>query len=97
MEHAARSAHEQFIRRVRQLGAHPPNRQAGEIYELSKEIDGRREGTGTFSLFGGRVTKLFLLCNGHRAFYEPLGTYDDLLRLSRVNAASWTGALLPGF
>jgi GNAT superfamily N-acetyltransferase len=96
MEHGARSAHEQFVRRVRRLGAHPPNRQAGEIYQLSKEIDGRREGTGTFPLFGVRVTKLSLLSNGHRAFYEPLGTYDDLLGLSRVNARLVDGGAPPG-
>jgi hypothetical protein len=85
MEHAAKSTHEQFVQRVRRLDAHPPNRQANEIYRLSKEIDGRREGAGTFPLFGARVTKLSLLGKGHRGFYEPLGTSDDLLRLSRVN------------
>jgi GNAT superfamily N-acetyltransferase len=78
--------HLEFVKRVLRLGDRSLNQQGKEIYELCKEIDGRRRATGTFPVFGARVTKLSLLSNGHRAFYEPLGSYDNLLEPSRVNA-----------
>ena len=67
------------------MGGLPPDRQARRSYRLSKEADGRSEGTGTFPLFGNRLQKLRLLLDGDGIFYEPIGSYADLFKLGAVN------------
>ncbi len=91
MERDARSYHEEFVGRLSKLRGRSPNRQGAELYWFCKEIDGRPEGTGTFPLFAARLTKLSNLSNGRSTFYEPLGSYDDLLKLIRVNARLFEG------
>lgn len=78
--------HEAFVARVAAAGRLPPNRRGLWLYRLSKEVDGRLDGTGTFPLFARRVDKLYRLAAGRSGFYEPVDSPDELLRLSRVNA-----------
>ena len=85
MERRGEDRHEEFVGRIARLGDLPPDRQARQSYRLSKEADGRSEGTGTFPLFGNRLQKLRLLLDGDGIFYEPIGSYDNLLELSGVN------------
>ncbi len=56
----------------------------GEIYDLCKEIDGQPHREGTFSLAGARVVN-FLDQRRRQHFYEPAGTYDQLLEIARLN------------
>jgi hypothetical protein len=86
MERHARSYHETFARGLRRLRALSSDQFGREVYRLCKEIDGRPEASGTFPLFSLRVIKLSLLDSGEGAFYEPLGSFDDLLKLIVINA-----------
>jgi len=85
MKHTREDRHEEFVGRVARLGNLPPDRQARQSYRLSKEADGRREGTGTFPLFGNRLQKLYRLIDGEGIFYEPLASYYEILRSSSIN------------
>jgi GNAT superfamily N-acetyltransferase len=85
MSRGSESPHELFVGRVARLGALPPNRRAAELYRLSKEVGGHREGTGTFPLLAARVNKLYELVVSGGDFYEPLGTYGELLNMVEVN------------
>jgi hypothetical protein len=85
MNRGSESPHESFVGRVARLGALPPNRRAEELYRLSKEVSGHREGTGTFPLLAARVDKLYELVVSGGDFYEPLGTYGELLTMVEVN------------
>src|SRR5215211_1989023 len=86
MECDSKRYHETFVRGLRRLSVLSPNRHGREVYRLCKEIDGRPEASGTFALFALRVIKLSLWDRREGAFYEPLGSYDDLLKLIIVNA-----------
>ncbi len=85
MSPVGESPHESFVGRVARLGARSSNERAAELYRLSKEVDGHREGTGTFPLFARRVDKLYGLVAADGDFYEPLSSYGELLDMVTVN------------
>lgn len=86
MERCDKGLHEEFVERVVRLRRLSPNQEALENYLLIKEeVDGRREATGTFPLFGQRLAKLRSLIERNGAFYELLGSYEDLLKLGLEN------------
>lgn len=85
MDRESVTDHEGFVGRVLRLKNSSPNRQPFDLYRLSKEIDGRPEATGSFPLFASRVVMLGHLARWNPSFYEPLGSYDDLLVAARIN------------
>lgn len=86
MERWDKGRYEEFVERVVRLRRLSPNQEMTEYYFLIKEeVDGRREATGTFPLFGQRLAKLRSLIERNGAFYEPLGSHEDLLKLGLEN------------
>lgn len=67
------------------LSAEEMTRIARENYAICKRIDGYPEVEGTHLLMGARVT-MFRYLNERQAFFEPLGSYDQLRRLTFLNA-----------
>ena len=56
----------------------------GEVYDACKEIDGY-PGEGTFPIVAQRVLNFYWPWD-RQVFYEPIGSYDRLLQVVRLNA-----------
>ncbi len=56
----------------------------GAIYAACKQIDGRVEAEGTFPIIAQRVQS-FYAYREPQLFYQPVGTYDELLEVTMLN------------
>jgi hypothetical protein len=56
-----------------------------DVYRVCKDMDGYAEVEGTHVLMGARAMT-FLYLHERQTFYEPMSSYDQLLRATLINA-----------